>query len=203
MIKAILFDFDGVLTLDKTGSASIVNYISTKCNLPLDIVKTSYYKHNKALLNGTIVHKDMWSTFCNDIGQSIPYNILTESFKTTKIDEQMISFVKELKEKYLVAMITDNKCDRMNTIVKMNKLSTYFDFIAVSASLHMNKGSQDIFDYTIKQLNVSANECAFINNTEKNLFVPTEMGMKTILFDDENRNFKGFKNKLDNLLLRA
>lgn len=28
MIKAILFDFDGVLTIDKTGSASITAYIA-------------------------------------------------------------------------------------------------------------------------------------------------------------------------------
>ncbi|MBE7059166.1 MAG: haloacid dehalogenase, partial [Ruminococcaceae bacterium] len=28
MIKAVLFDFDGVLTIDKTGSTSITNYLS-------------------------------------------------------------------------------------------------------------------------------------------------------------------------------
>lgn len=40
MIKAILFDFDGVLTIDKTGSQSIIKFIADKSGIPLDIIKT-------------------------------------------------------------------------------------------------------------------------------------------------------------------
>ena len=47
MIKAVLFDFDGVLTIDKTGSATITNYISNTCGIPLENVKSCYYKFNK------------------------------------------------------------------------------------------------------------------------------------------------------------
>lgn len=36
---------------------------------------------------------------------------------------------------------------------------------------------------------ISANECAFINNTKRNSDIPNQMGMNTILFDDENRGF--------------
>jgi len=40
MIKAVLFDFDGVLTIDKTGSTTITNYISDNCDIPLERVKS-------------------------------------------------------------------------------------------------------------------------------------------------------------------
>lgn len=94
MIKAILFDFDGVLNIDKTGSESIIRFISDKSGILLEVVKTNYYKYNRELLYGEITHKDMWNSFCNDIGQKLDYNILIESFKNTLLDKEMIEFLK-------------------------------------------------------------------------------------------------------------
>jgi len=51
------------LTIDKTGSTSITNYISRKTNISLDTIKASYYKYNKKLLMGEISHEDMWDDF--------------------------------------------------------------------------------------------------------------------------------------------
>ncbi len=40
MVKAILFDFDGVLTIDATGSQSICNYVCKEINMDmLELVK--------------------------------------------------------------------------------------------------------------------------------------------------------------------
>lgn len=200
MIKAILFDFDGVLTVDKTGSASITKYISEKCGIPLEVVKASYGKYNKALLDGSIVHQDMWEEFCQDVGERIPYEVLTESFIATPLDEEMIALVKQLKEKYFIAMVTDNKADRINTVLREKNLAPWFDFVAVSAELHMGKESREVFDFVARQLGVSADECVFIDNTEKNLTIPNKMGMKTILFDDQNRDIEKFRAKLDSFL---
>ena len=36
VIKAVLFDFDGVLTIEKTGSAAITEYIAKRCGLPAE-----------------------------------------------------------------------------------------------------------------------------------------------------------------------
>ncbi len=201
MIKAILFDFDGVLTIDKTGSTSITNYISRKYDIPLDIVKQSYYKHNRALLSGDIVHEDMWDKFCSDVNQEISYDILIESFMATKLDEEMIGILKDLKHQYLIGLITDNKLDRIDNIFNNRDLYKYFDCIAISAELKMNKRSSEIFHYVSKQLKVNANECVFIDNTEENLTTPNSMGMKTIFFDDEKRNVKEFNNILNSILL--
>ncbi len=164
MIKAILFDFDGVLTIDKTGSTSITNYISKKCGIPLDIVKNAYYKHNHALLDGDIVHEDIWDEFCSDVKEKVSYDILIESFIATKLDEEMMDTLKNLKHRYLIGLITDNKVDRIEQIFTSKDLYKYFDFIAISAQLKMSKKSSDIFQYACSQLNVSPNECVFIDN---------------------------------------
>ena len=127
------------------------------------------------------------------MGQRIDYQVLVDSFHSTKLDEQMIEFIKELGQTYQIGLVTDNKSDRINAILNYNQLENYFDVIAVSAELHCGKDEPAIFQYVLNCLDVSASECVFIDNTEKNLIVPKEMGIKTILFDDENRDFLLFK----------
>ena len=197
MIKCILFDFDGVLTIDKTGSTSITNYIAQETGISLDVIKAYYYKHNKKLLMGEITHEDMWDVFCADVGKQIPYQVLIDSFKNTALDGKMFEYIKELKGQYSIGMITDNKVDRIETILRHNHYEEYFDVIAISAMLHSGKDYGTIFQYVLDNMNVTASECIFIDNTAKNLIIPKSMGMQTILFDDENRDFDLFVRNLE------
>ena len=51
-IKAILFDYDGVMTIDKTGTESICNYISNTLGIDKNVFEKEYRKYNKDLLYG-------------------------------------------------------------------------------------------------------------------------------------------------------
>ena len=64
MIRGIFFDFDGVITMEKMGTPTIVSYIAKETGLPLNQVETAYRRHNKFLLRGDITHEDMWCSFC-------------------------------------------------------------------------------------------------------------------------------------------
>ena len=200
MIKAVLFDFDGVLTIDKTGSTTITNHIANTCGIPLENVKSSYYKFNKQLLFGETTHQEIWQDFCRDLGQDIDYAILIDSFKYTRLDNKMIALVQKLKESYLIGIVTDNKCDRISTILEHRGLEQYFDVVAVSACLHSGKDSREIFEYVLNTLKVSADECVFIDNTEKNLVIPKQMGMSTIFYNDDNRDYDLFIKELEQII---
>jgi len=200
MIKAVLFDFDGVLTIDKTGSTSITRYLAQQTGLPLEAVKEAYYQFNKALLYGKLVHEEMWQDFCERLHTPIDYQLLIDSFIHTELDEQMIALLKELKQQYHIGLITDNKCDRINAILQHHGWEALFDVVAVSAALHTGKEQPEIFRYVLKQLNLTPEECVFIDNTAKNLIVPKELGMHTILFDDAGRDTEAFRQTLMALL---
>ena len=200
MIKAILFDFDGVLTVDKTGSRSVLNYISKATGVPFDTLKTKYYKYNERLLNGQLTHKEIWGDFCNNLGHDIEYFVLIDSFRHTPLDSEMLDLVKELKSEYKIGMVTDNKCDRINEILSHYKLSGLFDTVSVSAEYKSGKKSAYIFSKTAEKLAVAPEDCIFIDNTAKNLIAAKQIGMKTILFDDENRNINEFKKQLYDII---
>ncbi len=191
MIKAILFDFDGVLTTDATGSMSICNYICMKTGLDINKFKNEYYKYNEDLLYGKTSHGEIWGKLCEGLNTEIDINILYESFINTPIDMRMTAVIDELKQQnYKIGMVTDNKKDRIDTIVKYYDWNKIFDAVTVSAEIGSGKDYNEIFLKTIQSLNVSADECVFIDNQEKNLIIPKSMGMNVIYFDHENRDYE-------------
>lgn len=152
------------------------------------------------MLNGEYTHEDIWADYCKNVGCDIDFQILIDSFINTPLDNEMISLVLELKTKYKIGMITDNKVDRITEILKYHNLTDLFDVVTISAECKCGKNDRKIFDLTLESLNVKPNDCVFIDNSEKNLVVPQELGIHTILFDDENRSIEEFRNQLNKLL---
>lgn len=191
LIKAILFDFDGVLTTDATGSQSICNYICMKTGIHLEAFEKGYYKFNDALLYGKINHESIWETLCNDLNSKIDISILHESFINTPIDNQMLEIVDKLKKQnYKIGMITDNKKDRINDIVNFYDWNKKFNAITISADVGSGKDYNDIFYKNLEYLEVTPNECVFIDNQQKNLIAPKSIGMNVIYFDHKKRDYE-------------
>ncbi|BCZ47989.1 hypothetical protein psyc5s11_40560 [Clostridium gelidum] len=137
---------------------------------------------------------------CKGLNSKIDINILYESFINTPIDMQMIEFIDELKQQnYKIGMVTDNKKDRIDDIVKYYDWNEIFDSITISAEIGSGKDYNEIFVKTIEGLNVNTDECVFIDNQEKNLIVPKSMGMNIIYFDHEKRNYEKLIQEFKNL----
>ena len=193
MIRAILFDFDGVLTVDKTGSHSVADFLHRKTGLGFELLRRAYGKYNARMLYGEITHRDMWPDFCADVGTALDPGLTEEAFRATPMNEEMLALVRELKEHYLIGMVTDNPAERVKIAADHFGLRPLFDVISVSGQLHARKDQPLIFERTFEALGVRPEECIFIDNTAKNLTIPGQMGVKTILFDDEKRDVEGLR----------
>lgn len=197
MIKGIFFDFDGVITLEKQGTPPVISYIAKETCLPVTSVEAAYRKYNRALLYGEITHKDMWQGFCEELQREIDYEILTEAFLNVTLDKTVITYIKKLKAKYIIGMITDNKVDRIETILKELNLQDLFDVVVISAEVHAEKTEEKIFEVALDRSRLEPQEIVFIDNTARNLEVPAKMGFETIYFDDEKRDLAELKQVLE------
>lgn len=198
MIKAVFFDFDGVITIEATGTISIVNYITSKTDIDKDLFEKEYRKHNPDLLLGKVTHKQIWNRLCESLNRKIPYKILTECFLNTELDSNIISLARRIKSiGYKVGIITDNKTDRIQVISELHKFTELFDVISVSASLGMIKTNREIFLKACRDVEVSPEEAVFIDNNPKNLTAPKEIGMHVIYFDHDERDYDNLINQLE------
>jgi len=200
MKKAVLIDFDGVLTLDETGSESICNYISERTGADKDLLKREYRKFNPELLAGKLKHEDIWCELCDKIGTDIDINVLYESFINTPINLRMLELAKDIKSKgYKLGLVTDNKADRMDSIIKYYDFGEVFDGIAVSAEVGACKDKDLIFLEIFKQLDTAPDKCVFIDNKAENLIIPKNLGVSVIYFDHEENDVGKLRGELFNL----
>ena len=189
LVKAVLFDFDGVLTTDKTGSLTTTRYLSERTGIELSRVQSAFRRFNAELTLGKTTHEQVWDSICRDLGQKLSLDLLKEAFESTPLNERMLAIAKELRSRYSVGIITDNKKDRIDLLKKVHKLSSLFDPIAVSAEIGIGKDSPKIFLEVLHRLGVNPHECIFIDNSRENLIAPSALGVKTIYFDDEQQDF--------------
>ena len=190
MIKAVLFDYDGVLTLDKSGSYSICKYISQNADVDYELFSTEYKKYNDDLLLGKVTHEQIWNQLCKNVNTNISIKYLFDSFKNTPMNLKMIELVKKIKKNNKTGLITDNKKDRIDAAKTDFELSKLFDAILVSAEIGSQKSKENIYNKTVKELGVVYDECVFIDNQESNLIIPNRLGMKTIFYNHKENNIK-------------
>ena len=62
----------------------------------------------------------------------------------------MLCLLRQLRTEYRIALVTDNKSDRIRTILECNNLDDFFDAVAVSAELGSGKTDRRIFDYVLE-----------------------------------------------------
>lgn len=200
MIKAILFDFDGVLTSDATGTISIMKYMDTVENLDKPLFEKAYRKHNWDLLYGYATHESIWKQVCSEMKCDLSIGLLEEAFKATPIDVKVLEIARTYKELgYKIGMITDNKSDRIHVVLKHFDLETLFDVVTISADVKSGKKEKEIFEVTLDALDLEANSCVFIDNNKNNLQIPNHMNMKTIYFDHDIRPVETLKHQLKKL----
>ena len=196
LIKAVFFDFDGVLTTDKTGSTTTTRYISQTTGIALSAVKAAFSRHNAALTLGKTTHDQVWRQLCDELGQPVSFSLLHEAFESTPLNEQMFNLVRRLKRTYLVGIITDNKKDRVDHLRRQHGLNELFSPVIVSAEVGSDKGHPDIFLAALRSAGVRANEAVFIDNNKDNLVAPEALGMKVCFHDDEANDIEALVKKL-------
>lgn len=186
MIKAVFFDFDGVLTTDFNATGTVCNNLcAVTPRLSAEKVTECYGKHCRSLLLGG-TFADVWNDFCACVGTEISRDVLETALRTAPKNEEMFALAESLRGQFCLGIITDNTLERMELLSKEMKLPELFDPIIVSAAVHVSKhdGTTTIFDAALKAAGCTAEESVFIDNQQRNLATPAGMGIQTYWHDD-------------------
>lgn len=169
MIKAVFFDFDGVLTKDEWEVTTTSRYISEK--LGLDLEETCELYKDSAdvwkVYSGEITEDQSWKGFYEKLKSanliSMGYNefkaMRKEAFKSTQLDDKMVDLVKKIKSGgYFVGLITDNCKERIQAISEVYGFDDLFDVFVVSEEEKAIKRQGKPFETALKKVRVDAQE---------------------------------------------
>lgn len=200
MIKTIFVDFDGVLTIDSSGSYTTCTNIQKHFpDIPFEHILQCYRVHHPKLLLGQVTHATVLNDFCACVGRNISMEMFYEAFRNTPVNAKMMELCKKLKRKYKLGIITDNSKERFDILKQEMGLVEIFDIIIVSGETGIRKNSDKPFVQAVELAKCRADECVFIDNNESNLIVPGKLDWKTIFYDDKENNVEFLIQQLERI----
>jgi putative hydrolase of the HAD superfamily len=195
-IQAVFFDFDGVLTRDRTGTLTTCRYLAQANGIPFEDVHAAFEPHRAALARGRTTRDATWPLVCEALGRDIPRELLVRAFESTVLDPAVFAFANSVGRRARVGIITDNPKDRMDVVRGTLWLDRLFDPIVVSAEEGCAKDDPEIFRRALAKAGVPAEQCVFIDNVEENVVVARTVGMHGIFFDDGKRDLAALAREL-------
>ncbi len=182
-MKAILLDMYGVI-VKQTGDDFVPYVQQTFPELdPEEIIKP----WNKANM-GEWSSLEIWATvgFRGDL-EKIERNYLD----TIKLNDGFLDFIKAVRNKYKLAIISNDSSRWSKYLREKFNINQYFDVISISGDLKIRKPDERIFRLTIEKLAVDAAECLYVDDRRGYLGAANRLGMNTILFNSRNVPYKG------------
>lgn len=175
MIRAVIFDFDGVVATRgywlwlKDNIANLQNtsdYFLDICN-----------KENR----GDISEQQFVSILAEKSGKA-KEQIWPEIFKKTKINKKMLELIKTLRQNYKIGLLTNFVSEWILEILDTYKLHDYFSKIIISAQEKVIKPDSKIYYKMVQSLGIRPQEAIFIDDKQSNVDGATNVGIKGILY---------------------
>ena len=192
-MKAIVLDMYGVI-VKQTGDDFVPYVQQTFPDLSVEEIHTPWFKADI----GEISSLDVWKTigFQGDLER-----IEAEYLDTIELSDGFIDFIEKVKNKYKLAIISNDSSRLSKYLREKFDLNKYFDVISISGDLKIQKPDERIFLLTIEKLGLNAEDCIYVDDREGNLAAAKKVGMKPILLNSRNISYEGVAvNNFDELV---
>ncbi len=193
MIKVIFFDW-GNLFSRLVGLDEAEEELLKPLDLSMEEFREQWWKAYLLRSSGKIKSDDEMNVFIQSVTKK---NIPTEKIinliiEKNTIPKEHIDVVKELKEKYRVAILSNNVRGWIDRVIKNYNIEGLFDELIISSEVGIRKPNPLIYFRALEKLSVLPKETIFISDeVADDLVTATGLGMKTILMEvDHIEKFK-------------
>lgn len=182
MIKAFLFDYDGVITAgvqDGIPASRLAN------NLNVSIERASEWivSIRAPYSTGSITDKEVWNEIENLYGKPISseQRDIWYTWKELEPLPQMIALVDHLKSKGYVVGLLSNVLPVTAQLIREYGGYAYFDFLVLSCEAGARKPDQKVYETALAQLkDMNPNEVVFLDDREPCVVGAEKLGIKAI-----------------------
>lgn len=105
----------------------------------------------------------------------------------------LVKLIKKLKKKFKTGLLTNNIPGNIEYYREALENYSIFDVAISSHEVGMVKPDPEIFKLMAKKIGCKLNECIFVDDWDKNIDAANKLGMKGILFTDNESLFKELK----------
>ncbi len=186
MIKAIIFDYAGVL-----GTEAGWIWLNKNIN-NLEIRKDFFNKIANDVDSGKITNNEYSEILARESGKSSD-QIWKEIKSEVIINKKLISFIKTLRPKYKIGLLSNFTHPWLSEILTENNLWELFDSQIISSEHKIIKPNPEIFKKMLDMLNIKPEEAVFVDDRQTNIDGAKKVGINAILFVDNDQLIKDLK----------
>ncbi len=189
MIRAVLFDFGGVIT---SSPFEAFAHLEAERGLPADFIRTVNDTNRDdnawAQLERGDVDVDtfgsLWSAEARALGHELDGRLVLERL-AGEIRPKMVAAIRACGTSYKTACLTNNFA-RAEAVLSVEVAAVYalFDAVLESRVLGVRKPEPRFYELACETLGVKAEECVFLDDLGVNLKPARALGMHTIKVTD-------------------
>jgi len=198
MIKAIVFDWGGVL---KISEEKLMQKIENYLGISDGDWDKKYFLYNKFCNSGEKSFEEVFEITAKEFGASDEqishiHEMVKENKKTWRLNSELVEIVKDLKKNYKIGLLSNNNHIKLKRELAEHNLIDLFDAVVASSEVNYQKPQPEIFQILFDKLRVKNNEVVFIDDTDWSLEGAGSIGYIPILFEN-NQKLKEDLEKLD------
>jgi putative hydrolase of the HAD superfamily len=177
-IKAITFDFWGVFAAINPP----MNEYVRKQGIELDKYAKEIHNHIKEHDLGKITERQFLQRCSKILGVEIPYPEYRYVYKDATLNKDLMEVVRKLREKYKIALLSNNNEEYSKEYLFRPGLDKLFDVLVLSYQVGYRKPDPEIYRILIKRLDLKPEEILFLDDDPTKLPPAEEQGIKTLVY---------------------
>ena len=152
-----------------------------------------------AAASGAVSERQVWETVAKRLGLDeahIP-ELQRDFWSSEQLDTMLVQFIQSLRPKYKIGILSNAWSDARyfhNTKFKMN---TWVDAAVYSAEVKLVKPDPHIYQLILDQLELTANECVFVDDKLVNVQAAQALGMKGVVCRETQQTIDDIRICLD------
>jgi epoxide hydrolase-like predicted phosphatase len=187
MIKAIIFDFGGVLM--RTEDYSLRHAWDQRLGMPIGTVERAVH-HSDLWIQaqlGRVTYRAYWEGVAEMLympADKIP-ELRQDYFSGDRLNHKLVTLIRDLKAKNLQVALLSNETMQLRKKLADLQLNELFDCILISAEMGVMKPDPTAYKVALQTLHVAPYEAIFIDDSLTNIRGAQPMSIHTILFRPE------------------
>lgn len=187
-IKAVFFDLGGVIL--RTEYQAPRQHLAESFGMDYDDIDKVVFgggpKGSAARASiGEITEEEHWKNVMKTL--KLPASeyerVREEFFAGDVVDHEIVDFLRSIKPKYKVGLIS-NAWNGLRDYIVREKFDDAFHHMIISAEVRVAKPDPKIYHIALEQLQVQAEEAVFVDDFIENIEACEKVGMKGIHFKD-------------------
>lgn len=199
MIKAIIFDFGGVLVRDsRPGSRG---KLAQRLNISRERLLDHVFGNDLAFpaTTGRVSENDLWQHIfaTMQIAPQQQAEFIRDFWGEDEIDPKMVDLMKRKRSKYKIGILSNAWSGAREAFVSKYGLDTLTDNMVISAEEGLAKPDPRIYRLAVNRLNIHPDEAIFLDDVMENVVGAREVGLRAFQHVDSQTSVQ----KIESLLL--